>query len=625
MALGQLKQAVRTAAPLFIATTLAILPIAAVTAQTTEQTKHHALSLVGAPKMPADFKQFDWVNPTAPKGGSVRMSVRGTFDTLNAYNIKGNKASGLGLTVDTLMTPSPDEASTEYCLVCEWVSYPDDFSAVTFKIRDSARFQDGKTITPEDVIFTLEQLKQHTPFYAQYYKNVVKSDVASGGIVTFTFDLKGNRELPQIIGQMPILPKHYWTGKDTQGNARDMSKTTLEPPLGSGPYKIKALEPGRFIEYERNKDWWARDLPVSKGQWNFDTLRFEYFRDLTAAFESFKSGGIDFYRENSSKQWATAYDFDALKNGHIKKEAIRTREASQMQAFAMNLRRPQFQDPRVRRAMILAFDFEFANKNLFFGQYSRVHHYFGEKELQATGLPQGRELEILNEVKDKLPPEVFTTEYSLPVNNSPEEFRKTMGAAARLLAEAGYQPKSGVMTNAKGQALTLEILLADPQFERIAQPYVGELKRLGIQASIRTVDPAQFERRKDDFDFDMIIDNYSQSASPGNEQREFWSSQAADMKGSRNTLGIKSPAIDKLIDHVIFAKSRPELEAATRALDRALLWGNYVVPQWYSPDDRVAWWNKYARPDKLPSRAVSFLEVWWQDEALAKKLTEARK
>ncbi len=296
-----------------------------------------------------------------------------------------------------------------------------------------------------------------------------------------------------------------------------------------------------------------------------------------------------------------------------------------MQAFAMNLRRPQFQDPRVRRAMILAFDFEFANKNLFFGQYARVQHYFGEKELQATGLPQGRELEILNEVKAQLPPEVFTTAYSLPVNNTPDDVRNNLRAAAKLLAEAGYQPKGGVMTNAQGQALRIEILLADPQFERVAQPYVGQLKLLGIQATIRTVDPAQFERRKDEFDFDMIIDNFGQSASPGNEQREFWSSQAADMKGSRNTLGIKSPAIDKLIDHIIFAKDRTELEAATRALDRALLWGHYVVPQWYSPDDRIAWWDKYARPEKLPSRAVSFLEIWWQDEALARKLAEARK
>ena len=587
--------------------------------------RHHALSLVGAPKMPADYKHFDWVNPSAPKGGALKLSARGTFDTLNPYNIKGNKASGLGLTTDTLMFTSPDEASTEYGLVAEWVSYPDDYSAVTFKIRDNARFHDGKPMTPADAIFTLEQLKKHTPFYAQYYKNVVKSEAGPGGLVTFSFDVKGNRELPQIMGQMPILPKHYWEGKDSQGNPRDLGKSTVEAPLGSGPYKIKTFEPGRFIEYERNKDWWAKDLPVGKGLWNFDTLRFEYFRETTAAFESFKAGMTDFYRETSAKQWATAYDLDAIKQGHMKKEAIRTREASQMQAFIMNLRRPQFQDARVRRAILLAFDFEFANKNLFFGQYERVSNYFGEKELRSGALPQGRELEILNEVRADLAPEVFTAEYKLPVNKGPEDFRRHMGEAAKLLAEAGYVPKNGVMTHAKtGQSLSMEFLLFDAQFERITQPYVGELKRLGIQATIRTVDPAQYERRKDDFDFDIITDTYGQSASPGNEQREFWSAQAADTPGSRNTLGLKSPAVEKLIDKVIFAKDRPELEAATRALDRVLLWGNYVVPQWYSPDDRIAYWNKYQRPEKLPSRDVSFLMVWWQDEAAAQKLAAAR-
>jgi microcin C transport system substrate-binding protein len=587
--------------------------------------RHHALSLVGAPKVPADFKHFDWVNPNAPKGGSVKLSARGTFDTLNPFNIKGNKAAGLGLTLDTFMYTSPDEASTEYCHVCEWVSYPDDFSAVTFKIRDGARFHDGKPITPQDAIFSLEQLKTHTPFYAQYYKNVVKSEVAPGGVVTFVFDVKGNRELPQIMGQMPLLPKHYWEGKDAQGNARDLSKTTLEAPLASGPYKVKALEPGRFIEYERVKDYWAKDLPVAKGKHNLDTIRYEYFRETIAAFEAFKAGTIDFYRESSAKQWATAYELDSIKQGLMRKEALRTRETSQMQAFAMNLRRPQLQDARVRRAILLAFDFELANKNLFYGQYERVTTYFGEKELRSTGLPTGRELAILEEVRKDVPPEVFTTEYKMPTNTSPEHFRRHMAESARLLAQAGYVPKGGVMTNAKtGQPLAVEFLLYDPQFERITQPFVGELKRLGIQATIRTVDPAQYERRKDDFDFDIIVDTFAQSASPGNEQREFWSSQAADIKGSRNTLGLKDPAVDKLIDRIIFAKDRSELEAATRALDRVLLWGHYVVPQWYSPDDRIAYWDKYRRPEKLPSRAVAFPDIWWQDEAAAKKITEAR-
>jgi len=614
-----------------VATVLAAISAVALTAVTfqtaasaNEAKRHHALSLVGTPKVGPDFKHFEWVNPDAPKGGTLRLSARGTFDTLNAYNIKGNKAAGLGLAIDTLMFRSPDESSTEYGLLAEWVSYPDDYSSVTFKIRDGAKFHDGKPITPEDVIFSLEQLKKHTPFYAQYYKNVIKSEVGPDNTVTFTFDVKGNRELPQIVGEMPVLAKHYWQGNDAQGNPRDISKTTLEAPLGSGPYKIKAFEPGRYIEYERNKDWWAKDLPVGKGMWNFDTIRFEYFREATAAFEAFKSGGVDFYRESSAKQWATAYDLDAIKQGQMKKEAIRTREASQLQAFAMNLRRPQFQDPKVRRALVLAFDFEFANRNLFFGQYSRVTNYFGEPGLRSSGLPQGRELEILEEVREHVPPELFTTEYRLPVNNSPEDHRKNMAEAARLLASAGYVAKGGVLMNQAGQPLTIEFLLADPQFERLVHPYVNELKRLGVQASIRTVDPAQFERRKDDFDFDIIIDNFPQSASPGNEQREYWSSAAADVKGSRNTLGVKNPAIDKLIDKVIFAKDRAELEAATRALDRVLLWGNYSVPQWYSPDDRIAYWDKYRRPDKLPSRDVSFLSIWWHDDAAAQKLAASR-
>ena len=588
------------------------------------QKKHHALSLVGDPKFAADFKHFDWVNADAPKGGAVKMWARGGFDTLYPFNIKGNKATGLGLTYDALMVNSPDEASTEYGLLAEWVSHPDDFSAVTFSLRAGARFHDGKPITPDDVIFSWATLKRDSPFHAQYYKNVVKAEKTGEREVTFTFDVKGNRELPQIMGQLTVLPKHYWDGKDAKGEARDPSKTTLDAPLGSGPYRIKNFEPGRFIEYERVKDWWAKDLPVMKGQWNFDTVRYEYFRDQTAAFEEFKGGKIDFWRENSAKQWATAFDLPQLKAGTMKKEQITEKEASQMQAFAMNLRRPQFQDARVRRAFNLAFNFEDANKKLFYEQYSRVTNFFGESDLKATGLPTGRELAILESLRKDLPAEVFTTEPKQPVAATPEDFRKNLAEAAKLLAAAGWTPKSGVLANAKGEQLTAEFLLADPQFERIAQPYVQDLKRLGIAASIRTVDTAQFQRREDEFDFDIIIANFPQSASPGNEQREFWGSQAAGIKGSRNVIGIKSPAIDKLIDTVIFAKDRAELQAATKALDRVLLASHYVVPQWYSAFDRVAYWNMFSRPTKLPSRATAFQQVWWIDAVAAKKLAEAR-
>lgn len=587
--------------------------------------RHHALSLAGVPKMPPDFKHFDWVDPASPKGGTVRLAARGTFDTLNPFNIKGNKATGLTFVYDTMMATSPDEASTVYCLLCEWVSYPDDYSSVTFKLRDGARFNDGKPVTVDDVIFSLEQLKTHMPFFAQYYKNVVKAEAGPDNTVTFSFDVKGNRELPHILGEMRVLAKHFWTGKDAQGNARDFGKTTLEPPVGSGPYRIKAFEPGRFIEYERVKDWWAADLPVAKGQWNFDILRYEYFREATAAFEAFKAGSIDFHRESSAKQWATGYDLDGVRQGLMKKEAIRTREAPQMQAFAMNLRRAQFQDPKVRQAFILAFDFEFANNNLFFGQYSRVTNYFGEEGLASKGLPQGRELEILETVRKDVPAEVFTQVHALPVRKEPDDHRKYMAQAARLLAEAGYVARNGVMTHGRtGQVLSAEFLLYDAQFERVVQPYVGELKRLGIQATIRTIDRAQFQRRSDEFDYDIVVETFGQSASPGNEQREYWGSQSADIKGSRNSLGLKSPAVDKLIDTIIFARDRAELEAATRALDRVLLWGHYAVPQWYTPDERIAYWNKFMRPKRLPSRAVSFLQVWCWDEAAAQKLAAAR-
>jgi microcin C transport system substrate-binding protein len=554
----------------------------------------------------------------------VRLDARGTFDTLNQYTFKGNRAAGLGLINDTLMVSSPDESSTEYGLIAEWVSHPADFSSATFGLRQGARFHDGKPITPEDVIFSLETLKKTHPQFGYYYKNVVKAEKTGEREVTFTFDQTGNRELPLIVGQLPVLPKHYWEGKGENGEPRDLAKTTLEIPLGSGPYRIKSFEPGRNIVYERVKDWWAKDLPVTIGQWNFDELRYEYFRDRVPAFEAFKAGGIDFFVENSAKEWATAYVFDALSAGHVRKEEIKDGDPPQMQAFAFNLRRPQFQDSRVRRAFILAFDFEWANKNIFFDQYARVTNYFGEEDLRSRGLPEGLELEILKEVRADVPPEVFTTPYTLPVNKTPEDVRRHLAEAAKLLAEAGWTPKNGILANARGEQLSVEFLNVQPDFERVIQPYARTLERLGVKASIRTVDPAQYERRNDDFDFDIVVHTFAQSTSPGNEQRNFWGSAAADTKGSQNLLGVKNPAIDRLIDRIIFAKDRTELAAATRALDRVLLWNHYVVPQWYSPNDRIAYWTKFARPAKLPSRNYAFLQVWWYDAAAAKMLAAAR-
>jgi microcin C transport system substrate-binding protein len=587
-------------------------------------TKHHALSLIGTPKHELDYTHFSWVNPNAPKGGRVRLWTRGTFDSLNQFPVKGNAAVGLGLIYDTLMMQSPDEAGASYGLVAEWVTYPEDYSSATIQLRQGARFHDGKPITPEDVIFSFDAIKKVSPNHAFYYKDVAKVEKTGDRQVTFTFSVKGNRELPNIIGDLQVLPKHFHEAVGANGESRDLSKSTLEIPLGSGPYRIKEVDAGRSISYERVKDWWAKDLPIGKGQWNFDELKFSYFRDRVPAFEAFKSGQIDYWSENSAKDWATAYDFDAVKRGLVKLQKLPTKNVAYMQSFAFNMRRPQFQDPRVRRAFNLAFDFEWANRNLFYDQYTRLSSYFDNSELKSSGLPHGRELEILKEVQAQVPPQVFTAEWKNPVNVTPQDARKHLGEAAKLLAEAGWAPKNGVLTNVKGEELTAEFLLVQPDFERIVQPYKAVLDKLGVKASLRIVDTSQYQRRHDTFDFDIIVASFPQSESPGNEQRDFWGSEAADKEGSRNVIGIKNPAVDKLIDRLIMAKDREDLVAATRALDRVLLWNHYVVPQFHMPYERLAIWDMYRRPDKLPSRNSSFLRVWWYDEAAAKRLADAR-
>jgi microcin C transport system substrate-binding protein len=585
-------------------------------------TRHHALSLIGAPKYPAGFAHFDYVNPEAPKGGLVRMADIGSFDSLNPVLYKGEAAGGLALVYENLMSDSLDEPSTSYGLIAEWASYPPDYSSVTFKLRDEARWHDGKKITPEDVIYSLEVNKAANPRMGLYYKNVTRAEATSASEVTFYFDVKNNRELPMIMGQLTILPKHYWTGTDASGNQRDPMKTTLEPPLGSGPYRIKEVKPGRSIAYERVKDYWGKDLAVNVGQWNYDAIRFEYYRDETVAFESFKAGNLDYWQETSAKNWATAYDFSAVRNGFIKRQEVEVKRTQPMQCFVLNLRRPQFEDRRVRQAFNLAFDFEWANKNLFFGQYARVGSYFQGSELAAPSAPpEGRELEILNEVKDGVPPEVFTTPHSNPVNTTPDDMRGNLRKAVELLKAAGWEIKNGVLTNTKtGQTMKVEFLLNSPLFERIVQPFLQNLERLGVKGTIRMVDSAQYTRRLNVFDYDIVVGNFAQSDSPGNEQRDFWGTEAADREGSQNLIGVKSPAIDKLIDHVIFAKDRAELVAATQALDRTLQWNEFVVPQWYSPNVRIAYWDRYGQPKVLPGLTPGFLQVWWFDQALSDKL-----
>lgn len=590
-----------------------------------EQTRHHAVSLIGEPKMPADFKTFDWVNPDAPKGGTLRLAVPGgSFDSLNPFTTQGDQAAAISLIYETLMNESPDENSTEYGLLAEWISYPDDFSSATFKLRDGAKFHDGQPITVDDVIWSLSALKKAHPLFALYYKNVVSAEKTGENEVTFRFDVKNNRELPQIVGQLLyVLPKHFWEGTDRNGNKRDLSKSTLEIPLGSGPYKVKSVDPGRSISYERVKDYWGKDLPINRGQWNFDEVRYTYYRDKTPAFEAFRAGQVDYWTESTARDWATKYE-DLTKTGLVKKEAIRTYGPWEMTGFVFNMRRPEFADPRVRHAFNLAFDFERINKMNFNGLYLRVGSFFDGGELKATGLPEGRELEILNEVRDQVPPEVFTTEWKNPVNDTRDDYRNHMAEAMKLFNEAGWTLKGKRLENAQGEQFQVEFLIPMSEIVGVVDVYANELRTLGIDAKIRIVDSSQYQRRERNRDYDVIIDRIAQSFSPGNEQREFWSTASADMPGSRNTMGLKSPAVDKIIDKVIFSKDRAELVAATRALDRVLLWTHIIVPHWDYPFERVAYWDVFGRPEKVPSQRVSAMRTWWFDKDKQKALAEAR-
>lgn len=585
------------------------------TSSDTPRKKHHGLSLIAPePQLPPDFAHFPYVNPDAPKGGDVNMWAFGTFDSVNPIPLKGNKAQGLGLVFEPLMATSLDEASTEYGLIAEWVSYPEDYSSATFGLREEARWHDGKPITVEDVIFSLETLKENNPFYTAYYANVTRAEKTGEREVTFYFDVENNRELPLIIGQLRIFPKHYWDSSEDHNPA----DTTLEPPLGSGPYRIAEVEGGRRIVYERVEDYWAQDLPVRKGHYNFDRVKYEYYRDSTVAFQAFTAGKIDFYVENSAKNWAKGYDFPAHNRGDVIKRAVELDTPQPMQAFVFNTRRDEFADPRVRRAFNYAFDFEWTNKTLFYGQYERTDSFFENTELAWQGLPEGREREILEELRAKypehVPEEVLTKEYFNPEGGGRREMRSNLREALSLLREAGWDAKKGELVNADtGEPFEVEFLLQSPAMERVVLPYTQKLKRIGMDVSVRVVDSSQYQERTNNFDFDIIVDSFPQSNSPGNEQRDFWGSRAAETPGSRNTIGIKNPAVDALIDRIIFAKDRAKLVAATRALDRVLLWNHYVVPQWFSPAVRIAFWNKFDHPEALPDRAIGFNQVWWYD------------
>lgn len=601
---------------MFAILALATAPVAGAQAQDGEW--RHGLSLFGDVKYPPGFEHFEYVNPDAPKGGTFRQSSIGTFDTLNPFNIKGTPAAGSALIYDSLMTTSLDEPSTEYGQIAEAVKYPEDYSSVTFRLRPEARWHDGQPVTVEDVIWSFETLKKTHPFYNAYYRNVVSAEKTGDNEVTFRFDQAGNRELPQITGQLYVLPRHYWEGTDASGNKRDFAASTLEPPLGSGPYRIKSVQPGRSISYERVPDHWGADLPVNLGQNNFDEMRYEYFRDMTVALEAFKADQFDFRSENSAKRWATGYDFPAVQRGDVILQEFETENAEPMQGFIFNLRRPKFQDPRVRQAFNYAFDFEWLNTNIFYGQYQRTGSYFENSDLAAAGLPEGKELEILEKVRDQVPPEVFTTVYENPVGGDTRKQRENLRKATQLLKEAGWEVRNGVLVNGQtGEPFTVEFLNDQPDSERVIAPYIQNLGKLGIKASIRTVDTSQYQNRMDNFDFDMTTDMFPQSLSPGNEQRDFWGSEAADAQASRNTIGIKNPAVDTLIDEIIFARDRETLIAAAKALDRVLLWNHYLVPEFYTPVIRTARWNRFGLPEIQPDFGISPATWWWDAEKAA--------
>ena len=579
----------------------------------------HGLAMHGDLKYGPDFKHFDYVNPDAPKGGTVRLGATGSFDSFNPFIIKGTAAGASGFVYDTLMDDAADEPFSQYGRLAETVTMPEDRSWVEFQLRKEARWHDGMPVTVDDVIFSFNILvKEGAPFYRFYYGNVAEVTQTGERSVKFTFKPGENRELPLIIGQLTVLPKHYW--KD-----REFNKTTLEPPLGSGPYKITEFEAGRFVKLSRVQDYWGKGIPVMKGYNNFDEIIFDYYRDSNVALEAFLAGRYDYKSENSSKAWATAYETPAVKKGVLVKEQIHHDRPAGMQGFAFNTRRELFSDPQVRHALAYAFNFEWSNKALFYGQYERTRSYFQNSEMAATGLPGPDEMKLLEPFRADLPPEVFTQEYNPPRGDESGNIRSNLRTASKLLTEAGWVIKDGKRINAKtGKPFAFEMLLVSPLFERIALPFAKNLEKLGIAMTVRTIDTAQYRRRLDTFDFDMVVGGFGQSLSPGNEQREFWTTSAADQEGSRNIIGIKSKAVDAIVEKLIAAPSRKDLVIASRALDRVLQWGHYMIPNWHAPYDRIAYWDKFARPKVTPTRGNQFF-AWWIDAAKAQSLSDRKK
>lgn len=578
----------------------------------------NAIALHGKPALPANFTAFAHANPNAPKGGELRLASIGGFDSTNPFIDKGNAIDGSQYLYDSLTKASLDEPFTRYGLLAEKIERDtEDASWIIYHLNPNARFSDGEPVTAEDVAFTFNLLKKEgAAGIKNYYSDIDKVEALDKTRVKFSFKSKTNRELGLIVGEQAILPKHFW-------QKRDFNATNLEIPLGSGPYILSKVDAGRSITYKRNPNYWATNLPVNKGRYNFDAITYISYRDMTVALEGFKAGQYDFRAENSAKNWATQYDFPAIKKGLVKKETPPDLTPQGMQGFIYNVRRPLFQDVRVRQALAYAFDFEWSNRALFHNAYTRTNSYFANSELASTGLPKGDELALLNQYRKDLTQIVFNTPYQAPKTDGSGNNRTSLMIAQQILSKAGWNIKNGKLTNAKNEIFKFEMLLAEPEFERIVQPFKQNLERLGIEMNIRVIDIPQYINRQRDFDFDMVVGSFPQSLSPGNEQRGYFGSKAADTNSSRNLIGIKHPVVDALIEKIIAARSREALVTATRALDRVLLAGYYVIPHFHIRNERIAYWNYLESPTIKPKYGLG-LDFWWSNPQKFAKIRAAQ-
>jgi microcin C transport system substrate-binding protein len=616
---AQLQTTIRTASAL----ALVLVALAAPQhASAADSQPAHGLAMHGDLKYPAGFTHFEYVNPEAPKGGELRRATTGTFDSFNPFIVKGLPAAGLSYLgqspiYDSLMVRSFDEPFSQYGLLAETIETPPDRSWVAFTLREGARWHDGRPISVDDVIWSFNtMMEKGSPMYSLYFGNVERVEKVAERTVKFSFVPGENRELPLILGQIAVLPKHYW-------EKRDFSATTLEPPLGSGAYEIDSFEAGRFVKYKRRRDYWAANLPVNRGQFNFDSLRFDYYRDLEVAVEAIKGDAYDFRLEMTAQKWATAYDIPAVRSGRLRKELIPNHMIKSAQGFVFNLRRPVFQDRQVRWALAHVFDFEWTNKTLFYDSYVRTSGYFEGSELAAVGLPSPAELEILEPLRDRIPPEVFTTEYRPPATDGSGNHRKNLRTAVELLKEAGWKVEDGKLVHMETSApMAFEILLQSPSFERVVLPFKKSLERIGAEVTVRTVDTAQYRRRLDNYDFDLVVGGIQNSESPGNEQREYWGSEAATRPGGRNIAGVQNSAIDELIELIIAAPDREALVTRCRAMDRVLQWEHYEILHWHLTAHRLVHWDRFGKPDITPTMGIG-LNSWWFDPSKAARLGAA--